>query len=850
MNNYIDVIKLKNYQESVIFRYKILNGIFLTLPFLDIEKIAAQLIIFDKHCKESLANGLNSVQIVESYFKIYKDFKRDNLIEMFFSYLQFIERQVVLFDALENASFLENHEILGVNSVDYLLKKLIRLGNKKIDSLYQNSLKNYKLRLVLTAHPTQFYPKNVLGIIADLGHAIKKNDLNKIKDIFLQMSLTPFKEKIKPSPMDEAKSLIWYLENTMYKEITEIQKKIDCSRVNIELGFWPGGDRDGNPFVNAETTKAVASRLHQAILLLYCNDLHKIRHRLTFNEVYDFILTIITKIDKDAYKDVGEYIKDLTYIKNLLIKEYNNVFLNSIDDLILKAKIFGFYFAKLDVRQNSAIHVDTINILFKISKVEVNYSNLSEEEKIILLKKHSKNTKLINYINNSIKEVFDTGFAIYEINNQYHHYMIERYIISNTNSVSNIFEVLFILSLCKKKLKEKNILEKDYCIEIVPLFETINDLKNASKIMNYIFNDQDYMEHLRKLKNRQTIMLGFSDGTKDGGYLMANVIILETKKELLKLAKDYNVELVFFDGRGGPAARGGGNISDFLLSTSYVSSKETHLTIQGQTISSNFGTSESSSYHIEKLFTPYLNSQLFPNSQNELNDKQEKLLLKFANLTYIEYVNLKEQTLFLDYLKDITPFKYFSKVNVGSRPIARKKSLKKISLSEIRAITFVASFMQMKQNILGFYGFGQATHKLLKESKNNLKLLQNLYKDSLFFRTLVNNAMQNLYVSNFTITGHLKNDKKYGTLWNDLFKEARLAEKMLLLISQRGILLSKDVINQQSIIFREDLIVPLLVIEQYSLHKSRKVSSKDKKIYEKLILKSLATNINAGRNVI
>ena len=276
---------------NVLLKYQIYNGLFLGLPFRDVDQAGARLAIFSKTCEDGLAIGLNPSQIMLQYFDKL-DIPFENKVKLLFKFLQFIERQIVLFDALEDASFSQLNSSENINS---FLRQVENQNNQ------EHNIANYKIRLVLTAHPTQFYPNTILGIIANMRQAITTNDLQELRDLFLQMGLSRFNNKVAPTPLGEAKSLLWYLEHVFYKIFPDIQRDLTTDSVNFELGFWPGGDRDGNPFVTSTVTLDVAKLLKERILCLYLNDLHLLKHRLTFNGVWDKILLIINKLTYGKY---------------------------------------------------------------------------------------------------------------------------------------------------------------------------------------------------------------------------------------------------------------------------------------------------------------------------------------------------------------------------------------------------------------------------------------------------------------------------------------------------------------------------------------------------------------------
>ncbi|MDO9038254.1 MAG: phosphoenolpyruvate carboxylase, partial [Lutibacter sp.] len=280
--------KLTRFNENVLAKYRIYNSIFMTLPFDAITKTGVMLPLFHEVCENGFSNKKNPTEIVDAFFKAYHTNPSEkDKINLLFRFIQYIERQVVLFDAIEDAAFPIVNNMDGVGTLRNS-KETAALENKK--EALKKHLENFKVRVVLTAHPTQFYPGAVLGIITDLTEAIQQNDLLKINQLLAQLGKTPFFKHVKPTPYDEAVSLIWYLENVFYHSVSGVYNYIQSNIFDnqpidneiINLGFWPGGDRDGNPFVTTEITLDVAKRLKQTILKNYHRDIRLLKRRLTF----------------------------------------------------------------------------------------------------------------------------------------------------------------------------------------------------------------------------------------------------------------------------------------------------------------------------------------------------------------------------------------------------------------------------------------------------------------------------------------------------------------------------------------------------------------------------------------
>ena len=413
-----------------------------------------------------------------------------------------------------------------------------------------------------------------------------------------------------------------------------------------------------------------------------------------------------------------------------------------------------------------------------------------------------------------------------------------RYIISNCSSLEDIL-ILFALIRLTGWINPT--------IDIIPLFETIADLEKSIDILKNLYETKLYQNHLKSRDNKQTVMLGFSDGTKDGGYIMANWSIYKAKESLSKLSQDFNFQISFFDGRGGPPARGGGNTHQFYASMGEnISSNKIELTVQGQTISSNFGTLDSSQFNLEQLLSSGFQNNVLESNKTNFSSKERKTFQKIANKSHKKYLELKEHPNFIGYLENMTTLKYYSQTNIGSRPSSRSES-KKLNFEDLRAIPFVGSWSQSKQNIPGFYGVGTALQYFKKN--NDFQLVKSLYNNSLFFKTLIANSMMSLSKSFFDLTGYIRDDSEYSDFWKMLHTEFLLTKKMLLELTSQNELMEDQPAGKKSIDIREEIVLPLLTIQQFALMKIRKKEKNiDKKVYEKLILRSLFGNINASRN--
>ncbi len=844
---------LQEFKSQVALKFQLYNSLFTSLPFHRIEKTGILLSLLLTNCEEGYKKKQSPVDIITHFFRQHTGYvsERDQL-DLLFRFVQYTERQVVLFDSLEDSAFRKVNDMNGIGTLKHLLTGVYE-GHK--EEALAEKLKDFAVRIVLTAHPTQFYPGSVLGIINDLGRAIGEDDVTNINLYLQQLGKTPFLKKQKPTPYDEAVSLIWYLVNVFYpavgKIVTILKENAEVKRPVIQLGFWPGGDRDGNPFVTAETTLRVAEALRTSVLKNYYLEVRKLKRRLTFkgiegplNDLERKLYVPIFQPEKASDLTPASFLAILEDIRHILIHQHNSLFLSLVDQLISKLTVFGFYFASLDIRQDSSIHQAVLSAIAAAGDgLPADWDQLDDAAKIDILARIKSPANPDKY-KDVIKDTLDTIHAVKVIQQKNGPLGCERYVISHSTSALDVMSVFGLFGLCGWKTEALP-------IDIVPLFETIEDLSNAAGVMESLYANSVYRKHLKRRGNRQTIMVGFSDGTKDGGYLMANWSIYKAKETLTALSAKYNVEVLFFDGRGGPPARGGGKTHKFYASMGKnISNREIQLTVQGQTVSSNFGTVDSAEYNIEQLLHAGMYNDLLHPREGTLTPEEETLLQELAEAAYKAYCDLKDFPGFLDYLAHASPLKYYSDTNIGSRP-AKRSAAKRLNLQDLRAIPYVASWSQMKQNVTGYYGVGYALQAL--EKKGKWKAVRELYRESPFFRTLLDNCEMAMLKSFFPLTAYLSDDPTFGEIWNNIYEEYERTRNYLFKLSGKQELMADYPVEQLSITMRERIVLPLTTIQQYAMARIRESDSgkapttlKDE--FEKLVIRCSFGIINAGRN--
>ena len=855
--------KSERFNDYVVSKFEIYNSLFLTLPFESIPQTSLLLPLFSDFCSKGYEADLSPKQIVDRFFERFtQGMEGQNKHVLLFGFLKYIERQIVLFDAIEDAGFSYVNNMHGRGTLRYI-KEATKTNNSF--SELKEYLNRFKVRIVLTAHPTQFYPGSVLGIITDLSEALKNDDLEQIKLLLAQLGKTRFFNKKKPSPLDEAVSLTWFLEKVFYESAAVIFSYIEqhvfegesVDNSIFDFGFWPGGDRDGNPFVTPEITLKTAERLRFTILRNYYRDLRKLKRKITFDEVdqriNDLELTLYnTLFEPKKVKQIDSefVINELMQIEQILKNRHQSLYLNEIVDLRNKVKLFGFHFASLDIRQDSRIHNQVFEAIVSHPKIQEfttglpeNYLQLSLEKRLVILPQLTGNVPESIFEDDIVKHTIGSIYAMKAIQKSNGEKGCNRYIISNCQSIENILQLFALHRICGWD---------NPTVDLIPLFETIDDLRASQEIMNSLYINPVYSAHLKSRNMKQTIMLGFSDGTKDGGYFMANWSIYKAKEELSDVSNDYGVAVAFFDGRGGPPARGGGNTHQFYASMGdRIKADDIQLTVQGQTISSNFGTIDSSQFNLEQLLSSGISNQVFKNDDNHLADKDRITMQQLADKSYKSYSDFKSHPKFVPYLENMSTLQYYSKTNIGSRPSKRGNS-KELNFSDLRAIPSVGSWSQSKQNVPGFFGVGSAI--LAFDERGEFDKVDSLYQNSAFFRTLIANSMMSLTKSFFKLTAHIGEDEEFGSFWNIIHDEYLLTKVMLLKLTGYSELMEDQPAGKHSIEMREAIVQPLLTIQQYALSsihelkKTNEFNDDQLAIYEKLVTRSLFGNINASRN--
>ncbi len=820
---------------------------FLNLSYQNSKNIGHLLPLLSEFAKKRLQNSANPVEILDEFIANHTEVIGEDQLSFMFRIVQYVERQIVLFDSIEDAikpKELEDDNFLRVAD--------IFSQNKSKDSYQalQEKMNDFKVRVVLTAHPTQFYTPAVLGIIAKLREEISNGQIEQVDALLHQLGLTSLVNSKSPTPIDEAHNILHICRYNYYDALGELYYDLSKSVPGfdndelINLGFWPCGDRDGNPYVTYETTKEVADALRMTLMKCYYHEVKRLSSKMTFKKVDDLLLGLKEDIYRAMFN--AEYLipytsilETLEKVEQLIENEYQSVYLEDLKRLQLKVRIFKNHFASLDIRQNHDVHEKTVAFVLKeAGYIKESLDELPEAELIKLLTEGVVQISAIEKAAPLIQDTLRNIGQLEKLQERNGALGCHRYIISNSE---DIYSVLFVYGLMRWVHQGKML---DF--DIIPLFETMTGMSNSKQIMTELFETSAYRNHVDTRKNKQTIMLGFSDGTKDGGYLKANWSIFKSKEVLSAVCENYGVDAIFFDGRGGPPARGGGKTHRFYAAQgSTIANNEIQLTIQGQTITSTYGTKDKFRFNGEQLVTSGLHNFL-NSSQASISEAERALIEELSELSFEKYDQLKLHDKFLPYIEKMTTLKYYSLARIGSRPSKRSTDAK-LKLSDLRAIAYVGSWSQLKQNIPGYFGIGTAI-KALKDA-GKISEVKSLYQNVPLFKTLIDNSMMSLTKCYFELTSYIKNVDEFSDFWQYLYNEYHLSKEMILEISDSDFLMQHEEKSKHSIEIREEIVLPLLIVQNYAIQKL--LTETDPTLissYQKLIVRSLYGNINASRN--
>lgn len=708
---------------------------------------------------------------------------------------------------------------------------------------------------VLTAHPTQVQRQSMLELTHKIHNLLRRyrdvklglmnrdkwlDELRCYVEIIMQTEMIR-ERKLKVS--NEITNVMNYYESSFIKAVTKLQSEykrlaaekgiqLDHPRP-ITMGMWIGGDRDGNPFVTAETLKLSALTQAEVIMNYYDEKLHSLYRTFSLSTTIVNVSPEVEAMaslseDSSVYREHEPYRRAFHYIKMklnntkaFLIEDknveprYANVEEFQADLLAIKASLeenkaialikgeftelleaieaFGFYLASIDMRQDSSIHEASVAELLASAKVVEDYSSLSEEAKCyVLLKELQEDPRILSATHAPKSEQLQKELAIFqaarELKDKLGEEVIKQHIISHSESVSDLLELAVLL-------KEVGLIDTEKArVQIVPLFETIEDLDNASDTMRQYLNLDLAKKWIAGNHGYQEIMLGYSDSNKDGGYLSSGWTLYKAQNELTKIGEEYGVKITFFHGRGGTVGRGGGPSYDAITSQPFGSIKDRiRLTEQGEVIGNKYGNVDAAYYNLEMLVSATIDrmvTQMIADPDEIINYRAT--MDKIVEDSYDIYRNLVfKHPHFYDYFFAASPIREVSSLNIGSRPAARKTITE---ISGLRAIPWVFSWSQNRIMLPGWYGVGSSFKHFIDQAPGNLEQLQKMYESWPFFRSLLSNVDMVLSKSNLNIAfeyAKMCENEDVRDVFNIILDEWQLTKNVILQIEKQEELLAE-----------------------------------------------------------
>ncbi len=690
---------------------------------------------------------------------------------------------------------------------------------------------------------------------------------------------------------DEVENGLFFFTNTIWSTVPRLYDdirfafnrqygKVPELPIIFKYRSWIGSDRDGNPNVTRDVTWNTLLEHRKTTLKMYLTELRETRRYLSVSQnlvdVPDSLLKSLKKDDKEvplssrfkrAYKnepyrrklthmmhrlenllaDIGEgeqtvlnsagaytaddFIKDLDLIhSSLKVSGLHDVAqFGQFNDLRIRAKTFGFHLAALDIRQHSEIHENAVEDLLTVAHVRKGYSKLSEEEKIELLTSELQNPRPLSPVDYKLKQETEKILSVFRLIRTLREVdknAFGSYIVSMTHDVSDLLEVAILA-------KEAGLWRWDgktvhSHIDIVPLFETIDDLDRSAGLMEKILTDEIYKHQVKARNGFQEIMLGYSDSNKDGGYWMANWALQKSQLRLGKVLKKYDIDFRLFHGRGGSVGRGGGRSNRAILALPSISNNgRIRFTEQGEIISFRYSLTDIARRHLEQIVNAVARVTAGEGQKAlEEGDGTEKIMDNISNGSMDAYRKLIDDPEFWEWFKHITPVEHIGNLPIASRPVSRGGS-GGLKFENLRAIPWVFGWTQVRYNVPGWFGLGSALEPMLKEDPEIMETLQIWYNNWSFFNTIIDNAQREI-ARTHQLTSNIYSDrndlKKLHKFIRSDFEKTR--DIILKITEQENILDSRKVI-QNSIKFRNVFTYPLNVIQVDLLNRWEKAESEE-----------------------
>jgi len=671
----------------------------------------------------------------------------------------------------------------------------------------------------------------------------------------------------------------------------------------LRFGSWIGGDRDGNPNVTAETSREAILTQHITILKAYTERVVKLigiltqsqnfcspspaflaslrdddEYRLSFDqewparfpeEPYRRKLYIMglrlrqteqratARLDGQTvdpavagYRSEDEFIHDLQLIRDSMISHGDgNAANDELLDLIRLSRTFGFYLARLDIRQESTVHTEAVSELLSQLGIEQDYAAFNEQQRLQLLGELIENPPAVtdrsslSAMTQEVLRVFDT---VEEMQRLISPRVIGRYVISMAHEASDVMHVMFLASLTGLCGRQGDAF---VCrVGVSPLFETIHDLSRIEPVMSELLDHKVYQRLLRRHESLQEVMLGYSDSAKDGGIVASSWLLYRAQQKVIAIGRERGVRIRLFHGRGGTIGRGGGPTHDAILAQpAGTLLGQIKFTEQGEVLSSKYSNRETAIYELSVGLTGVVSAStgLIRKTKPDQASFQSNMQL-LADQGETAYRRLTEQTPgFLDYFYEATPVSEIAMLNIGSRPSHRAKGDR--SKSSVRAIAWVFGWAQARQTLPAWYGLGSALEDCCSGHKKRLKELREMYREWPFFRALLSNTQMALFKSRMDIAREYAqlcgNEEARDEVFDMIESEYRRTVKWISRVAQIDELLDDSPLLKTSLSRRDPYLDPLNHIQLELLQRYRGLDTRE--LDREASLDPLLRSINA-----
>lgn len=760
------------------------------------------------------------------------------------------------------------YEINHQNNIDqdYLgkLSTTIKLVAEKENAV--EILEHLNVVPVLTAHPTQVQRKSMLDLTNHIHSLLRKyrdvklglinkdkwyNDLRRYIEIIMQTDM--IREK-KLKVTNEITNAMEYYNSSFLKAVphltTEYKRLAQAHGLNLKqakpitMGMWIGGDRDGNPFVTAETLKQSALTQCEVIMNYYDKKIYQLYREFSLstsivnvskqvremarqskdNSIYRekelyrrALFDIQSKIqatktylieDEEVgtrYETANDFYKDLIAIRDSLLENKGESLISGdFVELLQAVEIFGFYLASIDMRQDSSVYEACVAELLKSAGIHSRYSELSEEEKCdLLLKELEEDPRILSATHAEKSELLAKELAIFKtarvLKDKLGDDVIRQTIISHATSLSDMLELAILL-------KEVGLVDTERArVQIVPLFETIEDLDHSEETMRKYLSLSLAQKWIDSRNNYQEIMLGYSDSNKDGGYLSSCWTLYKAQQQLTAIGDEFGVKVTFFHGRGGTVGRGGGPTYEAITSQPLKSIKDRiRLTEQGEVIGNKYGNKDAAYYNLEMLVSAAINRMITQKkSDTNTPNRYEAIMDQVVDRSYDIYRDLVfGNEHFYDYFFESSPIKAISSFNIGSRPAARKTITE---IGGLRAIPWVFSWSQSRVMFPGWYGVGSSFKEFINKNPENIAILRDMYQNWPFFQSLLSNVDMVLSKSNMNIAfeyAKLCEDEQVKAIYETILNEWQVTNNVILAIEGHDELLADNPYLKASLDYR------------------------------------------------